>query len=125
MCLQMAAEADIIDETADVPLLLYHLRAVRAGEDSNVLIAMQCERPIWNAQAAEDFVIESAFAHQHCLYAREEHPRFRALNDAVIVSRSDFHHLADAKLAQSLGVHRLVGGRVVNSTCRNDCPLPG
>src|SRR5438270_7496291 len=124
MSLQMAADAEIIDEAANVSLLLYHLRAVGAGEDSNILIAMPGERPVRNAQAAEDFVIESAFAHQHRLYSGKKHPRFRTLYDTVIVGRSDFHHLADAKLAQSLSVHRLVGGGVVDSARRHDCSLP-
>ena len=68
-----------------------------------------------DVERREDLFIESVGALQQFLQAREEHARFGALDDAVVVRASDHHHFAEADHGPELFADSLVFRRVVDS----------
>ena len=59
----------------------------------------------------EDLVVEAVVALQQGLELAEEHARFRALDDAVVVGAGHRHHLADAEHGAQFLADALVLGR--------------
>ena len=57
-------------------------------------------------QALRDQLVEPLVALEQAVHGRQERPRLRALDDAVVVGAGDGHDLADAELAEPLLGHR-------------------
>ena len=71
----------------------------------------------------EDGVVESVFAIEQGLQFTEERARFRALNDAVIVSGGDVHHLTDAERRACLFGRATIFGGIIDGARGDDAAL--
>ena len=76
-------------------------------------------------QALLDQLVEPLVALEQVVQGREERPRLRALDDAVVVGAGDGHDLADAELAEALVGHTAELDRVADRADRDDAPLAG
>ena len=72
-----------------------------------------------------DQLVEPLVALEQVVQGREERPRLRTLDDAVVVGAGDGHDLADAELAEPLVGHAAELGRVADRADRDDAPLAG
>ena len=57
-------------------------------------------RLIRNAQVAIDLIVEIVSAEKELVHGGEKCPRFRTLNDAMVVCRRHRHHFGDAEIGQ-------------------------
>ena len=66
------------------------------------------------AEALGDELVEALVALEQAVHRREERPRLRALDDAVVVGARDRHDLAHAEVAEPLLGHRRELGRIAD-----------
>ena len=76
-------------------------------------------------QVFKNFIVKVVFADQVFVNFRQKQTAFRALNNAVIVSRSQRNGFADAQLRKRRGGHRLIFRRIFDCAGRNNRALTG
>ena len=125
---EVAADAISVDELEDGGFL-DDLRAggrAGAGEQGGALaIGLPAHGLVGELQVSEELFVELAVALEELLDLGQEHAGFGALDDAVIVSAGDAHHLADAQRGAGFGGDALVAGRVIDGAGGDDGSLAG
>jgi hypothetical protein len=113
-----------VDELEDLRLLLDLLAAARSSEQRGVDVHLPAHGAVREVQVVEEALVEPVLALEQLLHPRQEEPRLRPLDDAVVVGRRYRHHLADPEQPQGAWSHRAVLGRVVEGSGRDDHALP-
>ena len=119
---QVASDPVHVDQGLDVDLLL---------EVGLIPIAWIVDVPhppdglVGHAHGVEDLVVEAVLPEQQAVDELEEHARFGALDDAVVVGRGEGDDLRDAELGQHPGVGGLPLRRILEAPDADDDPLAG
>ena len=123
---QVAAHAVGVDQLDDAGFL-GDFGVARGGDagQGGLAVGLPAHGLVRHAEVVENLVVEAVVAVEQRLHASQEHARFGALDDAVIVGAGERHHLADAEHGAGLFGGALVFGRVVDGAGGDDGALAG
>ena len=122
---QMAANAIRVDQLQNIGLFLGLFAERSPPKRGRIVILGPAERRIIDLEIGEDAVVKTMLADEEFVDPREKQPALGALDDAVIIGAGDRDRLADAELRKSAGGHRLILGRILDRSGRDDRALAG
>src|SRR5215510_265176 len=120
---QVAAHPVSVDQLEDPSLLPNNIAVPFFTQYRRIDIDRPAIRSITDAEIPKDLIVKFVLTSQQLIDQGKKGAGLCALDNSMIVSAGDGHRLADTDSRESFWRHRLVFGRVFDSTGRDDDAL--